>query len=308
MYARHQRPHWLRAAFVSLFCITTSIYGAQPLIDLSSLDGEWVYVEDRTEGRELEQMGAPMSGKFSLRTEEGGVILVSGHGSGQRDVRVKLDGTPTEVLDKVTNQTVRYRAGWKDGTLTTDTDFVRKPGQEPEGLIRREFKLVPGGLNVKVATKLTPEGSIGYYQHPTDIPMPKAATARIADLAWLAGNWLATRPTGSTVEEKWSSPKGGAMLATSRSVNTSGKMFAFEFLRVVEREAGLVYVAQPNGAAPTEFVLTELTNTRAVFANPRHDYPKQIVYERSADGGVIATIGYIVGGTPRKFEFKREAN
>ena len=97
------------------------------------------------------------------------------------------------------------------------------------------------------------------------------------------------------------------MLATSRTVNANGKMSAFEYLRIVERDGGLVYIAQPGGSAPTEFVLSELSKTRAVFDNPRHDYPKRIVYELSADGGLTATIGFMKGGTPRKFEFKREA-
>ena len=95
------------------------------------------------------------------------------------------------------------------------------------------------------------------------------------------------------------------MLAISRTVNRD-RMSAFEFLRIVERDGGLVYIAQPNGAAPTEFVLTELSAARAVFDNPRHDYPKRIVYQLSADGGLNATIGFMKGGTPRKFEFKRE--
>ena len=66
------------------------------------------------------------------------------------------------------------------------------------------------------------------------------------------------------------------------------KMFAFEYLRIVERDGGLVYVAQPGGSPPTEFVLTELDNRRAVFDNPRHDYPQRIVYELSAEGGLSA--------------------
>lgn len=98
------------------------------------------------------------------------------------------------------------------------------------------------------------------------------------------------------------------MLAVSRSVNTSGKMFAFEYLRIVERDGGLVYIAQPGGKTPTEFVLTELSPTRAVFENPRHDYPKRIVYDLSAEGGLSATIGQLKGGTPRRFEFTREDN
>ena len=102
------------------------------------------------------------------------------------------------------------------------------------------------------------------------------------------------------------------MLAVSRTVNTGGRMVAFEYLRIVERDGGLVYIAQPGGAAPTEFVLTELTAgetgpRRAVFDNPRHDYPKRIVYELSAEGGLSATIGFTRGGTPRCHEFTREA-
>ena len=38
--------------------------------DLRALDGAWIYVEDRTEGRALEHMGPPMSSKFSFRIEE----------------------------------------------------------------------------------------------------------------------------------------------------------------------------------------------------------------------------------------------
>ncbi len=95
------------------------------------------------------------------------------------------------------------------------------------------------------------------------------------------------------------------MLATSRTVSRD-KMSAFEFLRIVERDGGLVYIAQPGGAAGTEFVLTELRANRAVFDNPRHDYPKRIVYKLSAEGGLTATIGFLKGGTPRRFEFKRE--
>ena len=93
----------------------------------------------------------------------------------------------------------------------------------------------------------------------------------------------------------------------SRTVNTSGKMVAFEYLRIVERDGGLVYIAQPGGKTATEFVLTEWTASRAVFDNPRHDYPKRIVYELSAEGALTATTGYMKGGTPRRFEFTREA-
>jgi len=174
-------------------------------------------------------------------------------------------------------------------------------------LIKREFRVTEDGLVVRSNLELTPGiWSVGLYRHPLDIPMPSPAKAAIGDLAWLSGNWAGTRSTGSSFEERWSPPKGGAMLAVSRSVNASGKMFAFEFLRIVERDSGLVYIAQPNGAAPTEFVLAELGANRAVFENPRHDSPQRIVYELSAQGDLSASIGYTKGGRPTRFEFKPE--
>jgi hypothetical protein len=97
------------------------------------------------------------------------------------------------------------------------------------------------------------------------------------------------------------------MLGVSRTINKSGKMSAFEYLRIVERNGGLVYIAQPGGRPPTEFTLTELSATRAVFENPRHDSPQRIVYELSAEGGLTASIGFMKGGKPQRFEFKREA-
>ncbi len=272
---------------------------------LRALDGEWIYVEDRTEGRALDRLGPPMSSKFTMRVEEG-VVILNGHGSGHRDVRVAIDGSVTEV--KEPKRTVRYHGLWKDGLFEYEVNFEKESGNSGGiGLIRRSFRMTPDGLVVRVAVD-PPAGqdSVAIYRQAQDIPMPAAAKATIGDLGWLSGAWVGTRSTGSSVEERWTPPLGGAMLAVSRTVNTSRKMVAFEYLRIVERDGGLVYVAQPGGAKATEFVLTELSGKRAVFDNPRHDHPKRIVYELSAEGGLSATIGQLKGGTPRRFDFKAE--
>lgn len=274
----------------------------------ADLSGEWVYVEDRTAGRELERMGPPMSAKFSMKAEEGAVLLVSGHGSGHRDVRVRLDGTPTDVPGESPGTFARYTGGWKDGVFSYETVYVRAAGKEPEGLIRREFTPTTEGLLVRIQLGSPPRSdSIALYKKPQDIEIPKPVKAAIGEMEWLAGAWTGTRGTGGTIsmEERWSPSRGGSMLAVSRTVSRD-RLAAFEYLRIVEKEGGLVYIAQPNGAAPTEFVLSEIGTNRAVFINPRHDYPKRIAYELSADGTLTATIGYLRGGTPRKFQFKRE--
>ncbi len=52
----------------ALAALTSNALSAQP-DGLRALDGEWIYVEDRTEGRTLEQLGPPMASKFSMRDE-----------------------------------------------------------------------------------------------------------------------------------------------------------------------------------------------------------------------------------------------
>jgi hypothetical protein len=306
--------NWLLAAFATICALSMAMAAARspaPPDELRALDGEWIFVEDRTEGRALEQLSAPMASTFQMRVEDGAVVL-NGHGSGHKDVRVALDGTVTERPDS--DKVARYRGAWKsdggkEGAFEYEVAFERSDGAAGSGirLIRRSFRHTAEGLLVTVAVN-PPEGavSVGLYRHAEDIPMPPMAEATVGDLAWLAGDWVGTRSSGSSIEERWSPPLGGAMLAVSRTVNTSGKLVGFEYLRVVERDGGLVYVAQPGGKTATEFVLTELTPTRAVFDNPRHDYPKRIVYELSPDGTLSATTGYMKGGTPRRFEFKRE--
>lgn len=287
---------------------------------LQALNGEWFYLEDRTENQPLERMGPPMASKFSMRVEEGKVgdrggsgevVILNGHGSGHKDVRIAIDGSITEVTEQ-NGRVVRYQGSWKDGTFQYEVKFDGDRAAAGFTLIRRSFQMTPDGLIVRVSTD-SPGSTeqVGLYRLPQDIPMPTPAKATIADVEWIAGAWVGKRSSGSSIEERWSPPLGGAMLATSRTVNTSGKMVAFEYLRIVERDGGLVYSAQPGGAPKTDFVLSEFGPTesggkRAVFDNPRHDYPKRIVYELSSDGNLSATIGYMKGGTPRRYEWKRE--
>lgn len=275
--------------------------------DLKVFDGEWIYVEDRTPGRSLEELGPPMSGKFAFGSEPGAILLTSGHGSGMKNLRVAVDGTVTEAKDAAFDTIIRYTASWKDGVLTYESTYFRGPEKKQDGFIRKTFQATDEGLLVSVRSDRTGDvAPIALYRHPQDIAMPKPAKATIGDLAWLSGNWSGTRGTNNSIafEERWTPPKGGSMFAVSRTISRD-RLGAFEYLRILEREGGLVYIAQPGGAAPTEFIMTEFSATRAVFENPRHDYPKRIAYELT-EGKLTATIGFLKGGTPRKFEFKRE--
>jgi hypothetical protein len=129
-----------------------------------------------------------------------------------------------------------------------------------------------------------------------------AARGTLAQMAWLAGIWAGAAGP-ATFEERWTPPAGGAMLAVSRTLK-GDRMVAFEFLRIVERNEGLVYIAQPNGRPPTEFTLTNITADSATFENPSHDFPKMIRYTRRADGSLEARVSD-GGQKGETFLFKR---
>ncbi len=266
---------------------------------LRALDGVWIYVEDRTEGRASELQQPSMNARVVLRVEDSALVLVRSDG----ELRLPLDGSATEVTRE--GRVSRYRGQWKDGAFEYQSEPVRESGDSRGGLIRWVLRVTTDGLLASVTVD-SGWNSVALYRHPGDIALPASAKAKVGDLAWLSGAWVGTRGK-SSIEERWGPPLGGAMLAVSRTVSREkDKMVAFEYLRIVERGGGLVYVAQPNGAPPTEFVLTELGAKRAVFENPRHDSPQRIVYELSDEGSLSVSIGYAKGGKPQRFEFQRE--
>jgi hypothetical protein len=142
-------------------------------------------------------------------------------------------------------------------------------------------------------------------QSPAPPARPAPARATLQQLAWLPGEWTGTQGRAN-IEERWTPAGGGAMLAVSRTT-AKDRLVAFEFLRIVERDGGLVYIAQPNGKPPTEFVLTKIDAGSATFENPSHDFPKTIRYTRRDDGSLEATISGANGERAQSFVFARQA-
>jgi peptidylprolyl isomerase len=106
------------------------------------------------------------------------------------------------------------------------------------------------------------------------------AKGSMAAPTFMVGEWCA-----GNVEERWTAPAQGLMLGQSRTMN--GR--SFEFLRIVESDGDLRYLAQPGGRAPTEFRASERSAEHVVFENASHDWPKRIEY-RLTDMGLRATV------------------
>ena len=119
---------------------------------------------------------------------------------------------------------------------------------------------------------------------------PADASGPISNLAWLSGAWLAEKPSGDRVEEIWSSASGGTLIGSGRTIR-AGKTTFFEHLRIEARAGGVVYVAQPLGRPPTEFAAVEVSDSRLVFENRAHDWPKRLSYRRVAEGVSVRVEG-----------------
>lgn len=103
-----------------------------------------------------------------------------------------------------------------------------------------------------------------------------AVEPSVDNLAWLAGCWRGTMD-GVVMEEIWMAPAGGVMLGLHRDRSPDGSVF-FEYLRIVATEGRIDYIASPSGRGETDFRLVEMGQTRVVFENFEHDFPKRIIY------------------------------
>ena len=124
-------------------------------------------------------------------------------------------------------------------------------------------------------------------------------------LGWLTGCWQGISGD-QVIDEQWMAPRGGVMLAMSRTVR-GGRVTASEFVALRVADGRIVYEANPSAQAPARFTATTATADRAVFENRAHDYPKRIVYERKGADAMLAWIDDGSGAKRVDYPFQRAA-
>ena len=108
------------------------------------------------------------------------------------------------------------------------------------------------------------------------------ASAQPAAPAWLAGCWQGEAgSSAANAYEAWAAPRAGRMLGISQTVRGTNSIF--EYMRIDANEKGLRFTPQPGGKPPVEFVAETIEPGRIVFANPQHDFPKYVEYQRNGD-------------------------
>ena len=136
---------------------------------------------------------------------------------------------------------------------------------------------------------------------PTAFTQPQS----INDLAWITGDWQSAAGDRAQVEEHWTKPAGATMMGVSRTI-VGEKTAEFEYLRIEQRADGIFYVAHPKARCPgTDFKLTKLSDSEAVFENPQHDFPKRIIYRKTGEDGLTASIDGGEGTKSMAFPMKK---
>lgn len=131
-----------------------------------------------------------------------------------------------------------------------------------------------------------------------------AAPAATPDLSWMSGYWLDCS-NGREVAEAWSEERAGLRVGWNLTVSRSGRS-GFEASHITTTPQGFAYVAQPSGAPPTIFVLSDSSPTHAVFSNLDNDFPHHIRYDRDGDA-LKARIDGVIEGQARSVEWTFES-
>lgn len=138
--------------------------------------------------------------------------------------------------------------------------------------------------------------------HPQEAGSKPIVPEDLGKFAWIAGEWELKEGEKTTVEH-WLPLAGTTMMGVSHTYDAKTTHF-FEFLRITAQHGKIAYVAQPGGAQPVPFLAVKVTDSEAVFENPKHDHPQRIRYEKT-EKGITATISLLDGSKATEFVYAR---
>ena len=297
-------------AALGLFLVAVSASAGQR----PDLSGTWT-AETAPGTEKTPQVFGP---QFAVTHQEPSLTITRTINGAKATVKYPLDGSdvasrmPGRLCEADSGAT--WKASWEGEKVSIAMLTAVPPNGKPiktevsQTLTLQSADTMRVDVTARTGAQASPRTTSTIYKRtgppPAAAPASRAATARLGQMAWLAGVWNGAMGS-SVIEERWTPSAGGSMLAVSRTIR-DGVMSAFEFLCIVERDGGLVYTAMPNGRQPaTDFTLTKIDETSATFENPEHDFPKMIRYTKRPDGALEAVVSD-GGQKAQTFVFRRE--
>jgi hypothetical protein len=131
-----------------------------------------------------------------------------------------------------------------------------------------------------------------------DQPRPPS---RLHELGFLTGCWQGWTASGSTIEERYTTPTNNLMLGMTRYLR-DGLTRSFEFHLIGNVAGGGSHlIPHPGGKASVSFAEKERGADRVVWENPSHDYPQRIRYARVSADSLVARIELLDGGRATEY-------
>lgn len=130
---------------------------------------------------------------------------------------------------------------------------------------------------------------------------------------WLKGGWVMKTKKGNTIIENWSITNDSTLAGKSSYISSAGTSTVSETLQLVYRNAGYYYISavkNQNNNEAVSFTITHYSAKGFIAENPKHDFPKRIVYELVTTDSLHA---YIDDGVPdsknvQHFYYVRQQN
>lgn len=116
-----------------------------------------------------------------------------------------------------------------------------------------------------------------------------ADAASLKDLAFMSGCWKTEAGAPEALRECFTVPHAGLMQSSSQTVK-DGKTVFWEFAVFEQAGDAVTYTPYLKGKGSVSFTATTLDGGQVVFENPAHDFPKKIVYRRTAQDRLEARV------------------
>jgi hypothetical protein len=128
-----------------------------------------------------------------------------------------------------------------------------------------------------------------------------------AALTAFAGHWTTYR-NGTTMGEYWVPKDAHTWLGKSYQLAGSDTVF-LETVVLAKQGEDVIFTALAFGQNNNEavsFKLTSYTNGTFTFENPRHDYPKRIIYQFTGAGQLDAYVDDGNGGNRLAYHYQKK--
>jgi hypothetical protein len=127
------------------------------------------------------------------------------------------------------------------------------------------------------------------------------SSSQLHELGFLTGCWQGRTASGSTIEERYTTPTNNLMLGMTRYLR-DGLTRSFEFHLIGNVAGGGSHlIPHPGGTASVTFAEKERAADRVVWENPAHDYPQRISYARVSPDSLVARIELMDGSRATEY-------